>query len=247
MQRVFPVPVDSILFSEEIMVGAVRILKLAIASTAGAAVLLAASASPARAQFDFGLTAGPTIANFSGTYVDHSIPTWGVVFGAYVEWHFSPHWSVEAAFGTAQMGAFEVETPLGEEAYDYRTSNVQIPIAVNFRTPFFGDTWGLRAFAGGAPVFNTGCDVKPSSQFSFDTECSAETPGGEIAGSDLLIQFGVGIDRIFRGGSGVGFDLRYSIGTKNLWSEAVDNDLTAKNGVLDIKVRFFIPIEGPRS
>jgi hypothetical protein len=73
------------------------------------------------------------------------------------------------------------------------------------------------------------------------------TPGGEIAGSDLLIQFGVGIDRIFRGGSGVGFDVRYSIGTKNLWSEAEDNDLTAKNGVLDIKVRFFIPIEGPRS
>ena len=230
------------------MVGPVRVLGRSLpAALVGAVCLLAVTASPARAQFDFGLTAGPTIANFSGTYVDHSIPTWGFTGGAYFEWHLSPHFSLEAAFGISQMGAFEVETPLSDEAYDYRTSNLQVPIAAVYRTGFFGQDWGFRAFAGGAPVFNTGCDVKPSSQFSFDTECSADTPGGEIAGSDLVVQFGIGVDRIFNGGSGVGFDIRYSIGTKNLWSEAVDNDLTAKNGVLDIKVRFFLPIEGPRS
>ena len=229
------------------MVGAVRFLKLGLACSAICALLLAATAAPARAQFDFGLTAGPSIADFSGTYIDRSIPTWGVTAAAYVEWHLSAHWSIEAQFGVAQMGAFEVETPLSDEAHDYRTSNLQIPVAVNYRTPFFGENWGFRAFAGGAPVFNSSCDVKPTGQFSFDTECSAETAGGEIAGSDFLIQFGVGLDRIFKGGSGVGFDVRYSIGTKNLWSEAEDNDLTAKNGVLDIKVRFFIPIEGPRS
>lgn len=229
------------------MVGAVRVLKIGLVSSAGVALLLAATVSPARAQVDFGLTAGPTIADFSGTYIDHSIPTWGFTGGAYVEWHLSSHFSLEAAFGISQMGAFEVETPLSDEAYDYRTSNMQIPVAAVYRTGFLGEAWGFRAFAGGAPVFNTGCDVKPSTQFSFDTECSAETPGGEIASSDFLIQFGIGVDRLFKGGSGVGFDARYSIGTKNLWSEAVDNDLTAKNGVLDIKVRFFIPIEGPRS
>ena len=229
------------------MVGAARILNLGIASSAAAALLLATTSSPAKAQVEFGLTGGPSIADFSGSYVDHSISTWGVTIAAYVEWHFSPHWSVEGSFGMVQMGAFEVESPLYDEAYDYRTSNLQVPIAAVYRTPFFGDTWGFRAFAGGAPVFNTGCDVKPTTQFSFDTECSMDTPGGEIAGSDLLIQFGVGVDRLFSGGSGIGFDARYSIGTKNLWSEAVDNDLTAKNGVLDIKVRFFWPLEGPRS
>ncbi|MCL7960560.1 MAG: PorT family protein [marine benthic group bacterium] len=229
------------------MVGVLRFFKLGIASSAGAAFLLAASPSPATAQVDFGLTGGPTIADFSGTYVDHSISTWGIVIGPYFEWHFSPHWSVEAGFMMAQMGAFEVVTPLEEEAYDYRTSNLQIPIAVNFRTPFFGETWGFRAFAGGAPVINSGCDVKPSTQFSFDTECSADTPGGEIASSDLLIQFGIGVDRIFKGGSGLGFDARYSVGTKNLWSEAEANGLTAKNGVLDLKLRFWWPLEGPRS
>lgn len=229
------------------MVGAARILRPKIASVACAAVLCAATAPPAEAQVEFGLTAGPTIANFSGSYVDHSIGTWGVVIEAFVEWHFSPHWSVEAGFGTAQMGAFEVETPLEEQAYDYRTGNLQIPIAVNYRAPFFGDTWGYRVFAGGAPVFNTGCDVKPSTQFSFDTECSADMPGGEIAGSDFLVQFGFGVDRLFLGGSSLGFDARYSIGTKNLWSEAADNGFTAKNGVLDLKVRFVWPLEGPRS
>jgi hypothetical protein len=241
------VPVDLILSSKETMVGAVRVLKFGFASAAGVVLLLGATVSTAQAQVDFGLTAGPTIANFSGTYIDHSIPTWGFTGGAYVEWHLSPHFSLEAAFGITQMGAFEVKTPLSDEAYDYRTSNIQIPVAAVYRTGFFGEDWGFRAFAGGAPVFNTGCDVKPSTQFSFDTECSAETPGGEIASSDVLIQFGIGVDRLFRGGSGVGFDARYSIGTKNLFSEADANDLTVKNGVLDIKVRFFIPIEGPRS
>ncbi len=229
------------------MNGAVRIAKRSVASAcAGALLLLAANAPPARAQVDFGLTAGPTVATFTGSYVDSAIRTWGFTGSAYVEWHLSRHFSLEAAFGIAQMGAFEVESPLHEGAYDYRTSNLQIPIAAAYRTSFFGDAWDFRVFAGGAPVFNTGCDVKPSTQFSFDEECGAENPGGEIASSDLVIQFGIGADRVFAGGSGVGFDARYSIGTSNLFSEAADNGLTAKNGVLDLKVRFFLPLEGPR-
>ena len=240
-------PVDLILYPEETMVGAVRISKLSVATCSAAVFCLAATASPARAQVDFGLTAGPSISNFSGNYIDHSISTWGFTFAAYAEWHFASHWSVEAGFGLTQMGAFEVETPLEEEAYDYRTANMQIPFAVLYRNGFFGETWGFRAFAGGVPVFNTGCDVKPSTQFSFDTECSADTPGGEIASSDFLIQFGFGVDRLFSGGSGLGFDARYSIGTSNLWSGAEDDGLTAKNGVLNLMFRLWWPLSGPRS
>lgn len=229
------------------MIGPVRAARLGLVSSATALLLIATLPSPGRAQVDFGLTAGPTIANFSGSYIDHSISTWGVTIAAYVEWHLSPHFSLEGGFGTAQMGAFEVETPAEEEPYDYRTSNLQIPIAVIYRTGFFGEDWGFKAFAGGAPVFNSSCDVKPSSQFSFDTECNPDTPGGEIAGSDFLIQFGIGVDRLFSGGSGIGFDARYSIGTSNLWAEAEDAGLTVKNRVLDIKLRLFLPIGGPRS
>ena len=229
------------------MVGARRLVKLSSASLLGTVLLVVTVAAPARAQVDFGLTGGPSIANFSGSYIDHSISTWGVTIAGYVEWHLSANWSVEAGFGLVQMGAFEVETPREDEAYDYRTSNLQIPVAAVYRTAFFGEDWGFRAFAGGAPVFNSSCDIKPSTQFSFDTECSADTPGGEIAGNDLLIQFGIGVDRLFSGGSGLGFDVRYSIGTTNLWSDAEAADLSAKNGVLDIKIRFFLPIEGPRS
>ena len=232
---------------QEVVIGTTRtVQRTALWTSVGVLLLLATFAPPAHAQVDFGLTAGPTIANFSESYVESSIDTWGFVGSAYAEWHFSEHWSMEGAFGISQKGAFEVETPLTAEPHDYRTSYLEIPIAFNYRNAFFGDTWGYRIFAGGAAAFATGCDVKPSSQFSFDEECSAETPGGELAGNDFLIQFGFGVDRLFKGGSGVGFDARYSIGTKNLLSEAEAAGLTAKNGVLDLRVRFFLPITGPR-
>lgn len=229
------------------MIGASRVAKSTIVfACAGTLLLLATTASPARAQVDFGLYAGPTIASFTGSYVERAIRTWGFTGAAFVEWHLSRHWSVEAGFGLAQMGAFEVKSPLHEEAHDYRTSNIVIPVAAVYRTGLSGEDWDFRAFAGGAPAFNSSCDVKLSSQFSFDEECGAESPGGELAGTDFLIQFGIGVDRVFGGGSGLGFDARYSVGTTNLFSEAKDNDLAAKNGVLDIKFRFFLPIEGPR-
>jgi len=205
--------------------------RTALRTSVGVLLLLATSAPSAHAQVDFGLFAGPTIAHMSGSYVESSIDTWGFVGSAFAEWHFSEHFSVEGAFGISQKGAFEVESPLHDEAYDYRFSYIEIPIAFNYRNAFFGDKWGYRVFAGGAAAFATGCDVKPSSQFSFDEECSTESPGGELAGNDFLI---------------LGFDARYSIGTTNLLSEAEDNGLTAKNRVLDLRFRLFLPLSGPR-
>ncbi len=230
------------------MPGATRsVRRTTFRASVAALLILVADAPAAMAQVDFGLTAGPTIADFSGSYVDSSIRTWGFGAGLWVEWHFSTHWSVEGTLGfVSQKGAFQVESPLTDEAYDYRTSNIEIPIVLNYRTGFAHDKWSFRAFAGGAPAFGASCDVKPSTQFSFDEECSVETPGGEFESSDFLIQFGIGADRIFRGGSGFGFDARYSIGTSNLFSEAAANDLTVKNGVLDLRVRFIFPLTGPR-
>lgn len=213
---------------------------------AGSLVFLGATAQPARAQVDVGLYAAPTIANYSGSYVDSSISTWGFVGGLFAEWHLSEHWSIEGSFAYGQMGAFEVESPLTSEAHDYRTVYIQLPIAVNYRTRFANDRWSLRAFAGGAPAVEVGCDVKPSTQFSFDTECSADTPGGEIESSDALVMFGIGVDRIFVGGSGLGFDARYTLGTANVLSDAEEAGLTVKNRVLDIRFRIFIPIRSPR-
>mgnify|MGYP001812159283 FL=1 len=220
--------------------------RLTFRATLGAIFFLAGVASPARAQVDFGLYAGPTIATYTGSYVDSAIRTWGIVGGLWFEWHFSTHWSVEGAISSSQKGAFEVESPLTAEKHDYRTSNIEIPIVLNYRTGFAHEKWSFRAFAGGAPAFGASCDVKPSTQFSFDEECSADTPGGELKSSDFLIQFGIGADRIFKGGSGFGFDARYSVGTSNLFSEAEANDLSVKNGVLDLKFRFILPLTGPR-
>jgi hypothetical protein len=240
-------PVRMIFPRQVVVIGTTRtVQRTALRASVGVLLLVATSAPSAHAQVDFGLTAGPAIADFSGSYVDSSIPTWGLYGSAFVEWHFSEHFSVEGAVATSQKGAFEVESPLTDEPHDYRTSYLEIPIAFNYRNAFFGDKWGYRVFAGGAAAFSNGCDVKPSSQFSFDEECTADTPGGELAGNDFLIQVGFGVDRIFKGGSGVGFDARYSFGTSNLLSDAVDNDLTVKNRVLDIRVRFFLPITGPR-
>jgi hypothetical protein len=232
---------------QEVVIGTtLTVQRTAFRASVGVLLLVATSPPSAHAQVDFGLTAGPAIADFSGSYVDSSIATWGLYGSAFVEWHFSEHFSVEGAVATSQKGAFEVESPLTDEPHDYRTSYLEIPIAFNYRNAFFGDLWEYRIFAGGAAAFATGCDVKPSSQFSFDEECTADTPGGELAGNDFLIQFGFGVDRLFMGGSGVGFDARYSIGTSNLLSDAADNDLTAKNRVLDLRFRLFLPLSGPR-
>jgi hypothetical protein len=229
------------------MVGTTRLVHRVMQASAGALMLLVAGASPARAQVDFGISGSPTIANLSGSYVDSSISTWGIAFVFYVEWHFAEHFSVEGGISPlSQKGAFEVESPLHDEAYDYRTTYFEIPIAINYRNAFFGDLWGYRIFAGGAPAFSTGCDVKPSTQFSFDTECSAETPGGELASSDFLIHVGFGVDRLFKGGSGLGFDARYTFGMKNQLSEAEAAGLTATNRVLELRFRLFLPLEGPR-
>ena len=124
---------------QEVVIGTTwKIQRKALRASVGVLFLLAASAPSAHAQVDFGLTAGPTIANMSGSYVDSSIDTWGVVFVFYVEWHFSEHFSLEGGVSPmAQKGAFHVESPLYDEAYDYRFSYFEIPIAVNYRNAFF--------------------------------------------------------------------------------------------------------------
>ncbi len=209
--------------------------------------LTVTGASGASAQVNLGFTAGPTIADFSGSYVDSSISTWGFVGGAYAEWRFARQWSVSGGVNViSQKGAFEVESPTQDSMYDYRTGYFEIPLALNFLVPFAQDAWDFRAFAGVTPALGSSCDVKPSSQFSFDTDCADGEPGGDFEKGDLLFQFGVGIDRVFEGGSGFGFDVRYSIGTQTVLEEASTAGMSAKNRVLDIKIRLFLPLEGPR-
>jgi len=214
----------------------------------GAAALTVASASPAAAQWDFGIFAGPTNADFTGSYVESSVGTWGFTLGVFVERRFSRHFSLEAGVSMlGQAGSFKVKSLGRDSIWDYRTGYLQVPIAVNYLLPIADDKWELRGFAGFSPAFGGSCEIKPSNQFSFDTDCGgAGLPGGDFEKFDLLLQFGVGFDRVFNGGSGFGFDARYSIGTQNVLGEAAANGLSAKNRILDIKFRLFLPLEGPR-
>ena len=212
-----------------------------------AVALVVAFASPAAAQWDFIIFAGPTNADFSGSYVDSSVGTWGFTGGIGVEWKFARHFSVEAGVTVlGQAGSFRVASPTQDSTWDYRTSYLQVPIALNFLAPFASNKWEFRGFGGVSPAFGNKCEVKPSSQFSFDIDCDESLPGGDFEKFDLFIQFGVGIDRTFKGGSGFGFDVRYSIGTQNVLTEAADAGLSAKNRIIDIKFRVFLPLEGPR-
>lgn len=215
-------------------------------SLVGALALLIASSSPAAAQWDILLTVGPTISNFSGSYVESSSSTWGIVGGVAVQWRFARHLALEGGFNLlSQKGAFKVRSATSD-SIDYRTAYIEFPIALAYLFPIADDAWDIRVFGGATPAIGTGCDIKPSSQFSFNTDCAASLPGGDFETFDLLVQFGVGFDRIFKGGSGFGFDARYSIGTQNVLEAASADGLTVKNRVLDIKLRVFMPLEGPR-
>ena len=213
----------------------------------GVVGLLTVSASPAAAQWDIGIYAGPTITNLSGSYVENSIHTWGFTAGLFFERYFSPKWSVEAGINViSQKGGFEVVSESQPSQHDYRFNYFEVPIAVNYIIPFASDAWDFRGFAGATAAFGSDCEVKPSSQFSFDTDCGADQPGGEFEKFDILINLGVGFDRVFKGGSGFGFDVRLGLGTQNTLGEAADNGQSALNRELDIRFRVFLPMSGPR-
>ena len=209
--------------------------------------LIAASASPAAAQWDLGIYAGPTRTTLSGSYVENSIHTWGFTAGVFFERYFSPRWSAEAGINIiSQKGGFEVVSASQPMQYDYRFNYIEVPLAINYIVPFANDAWDFRGFAGATAAFGSSCDVKPSTQFSFDTSCAAGFPGGEFEKFDLLINLGIGADRVFEGGSGFGFDVRYGLGTQNTLGEAADNGQSALNRELDIRFRVFLPMSGPR-
>ena len=130
----------------------------------GAVALVTASASPAAAQWDFGIFAGPTNADFSGSYVESSVGTWGFTLGFFAERLISRHFSLEAGLSfMAQAGAFHVKGATQDSLFDYRTGYLMIPIAVNYLLPFASDTWEFRGFGGVAPSFGSSLSGAPYS------------------------------------------------------------------------------------
>ncbi len=208
--------------------------------------LLASTTSRADAQVDFGLTAGPTIADLSGSYIESSITTWGLIIGGFVDWRFHPRWAAQAGFNSTQKGAFEVLFAGEDEEYDIRLSYLEIPLSVRYRVPFAQDRWEFAPFAGAVVSFGSSCEIKPAGFPEFEDECGEEEPGGEFKTFDLVWQLGIGVDRVFKGGSGFGFDVRYSRGTQTVFEGATAADLSVVNSLLDIKFRMFLPLGGPR-
>ena len=202
--------------------------------------------SPARAQADFEIYAGPTIADITGSYVESSITTWGIVGGIVVDWRLHRRWAVESGITFAQKGAFEAKLADQDSLYDFRFAYLEIPVAIQFLTPLFEDRWLLGLFAGGAFSTRTACEVKQAGHPDFELECGSQTPGGEVAKNDIVIQVGVGMDREFAAGSGFGFDVRFSYGTQNVFKAASAEGLSSRHSVLDIKFHFFLPLGGPR-
>jgi hypothetical protein len=211
----------------------------------GALALIAVGApSLAVAQTDIGLYFGPNFSGMSGSYIESSTYRRGFAGGLFVERHLHRHWSVEVAVNFTQKGAFEVQAPGADSLVDYRFTYLQAPVTGHYLLPL-SDSWTLGFFGGGALALGMGCEVKPSTQFEFEDECSATRPGGELEDFDLVVLFGVEIRRVYGGGSRWGFDLRYSMGTRNVLTGAEAAGLSARNNVLDILFRIALPIAGP--
>jgi len=202
--------------------------------------------TPARGQYvDLRIFGGPSITSMNGDYVESATETWGFTGGAALAWHISRRFMLEGAFATIQKGGWTVVAAGETEPFDYRFGYTEIPILLTVLFPLSGDDWVFGVFGGGAPSFGGACSVKPVTQHAFK-DCTADTPGGELESFDAVVMFGVKMDRVFTGGSGFGFDAKFSQGTQNVLTGAADQGLTAKNFGFDVKLRIWLPLGGPR-
>ncbi len=210
----------------------------------GVLALIGLGASPAGAQTEIGLSFGPNFTSMSGSYIESSTYRRGISGGFFVEKRLHRRWSVEVAFNFTQKGAFEVQLAGEDSLVDYRFSYLQVPFTGHFLIPV-SDEWTFGLFAGGAFAAGAGCEIKPSSVFEFEDDCSPTTPGGELKDSDIVVLFGVEIRRLYKGGSRFGLDIRYSTGTQTVLEGASAAGLSARNNVLDIFIRIVFPLGGP--
>ncbi len=205
-----------------------------------AGLVLAGRAAEGQAQVAVGVVVGPSLSNLSGSFIESSELTAGLYVGPVIEWQISRHWAIETGFTILGQGAFSVVAAGEEGEWDFHVNYKQIPLRVRYLIPFADDRWVFGPFVGFGINFGGGCEIRPAGAPLFDDECTAETPGGEIASTDFQYAFGVVVDRVF-GGSGFGFDIRYVRGTKDVFLGAAENGLTSKNYALDIKFRIIFP------
>lgn len=196
--------------------------------------------SGAHGQFAVGLNVGPSLTNLSGSYIDDAELTAGIYLGAIGDWQISRRWAVELGFSSVQKGAFSVQAPGVDGAWDVKTNYLQIPVRVRYLIPFADGAWVFGPFAGVSYSFAGGCKIRAPGAPVFDDECTEETALGPSSGTDLMYSFGVVLDRIF-GTSAFGLDLRYARGTTDLFTAAADDGLTSKTTAIDIKFRIIFP------
>jgi len=208
-----------------------------------AATLLAVRNDVVEAQLRVGLDVGPILSNLSGSFIESSSTTSGIYIGAMLEYQFHRSWAVETGFTSLQQGAFNVRVAGFEGEKDFRTTYIQIPARLRYLIPFAGDTWVFGPFVGVGLSFGGSCKVRDPGFPIFDDECSSATPGGPMEKTDFMYSLGFVLDRVFAS-SGFGIDARFSQGTKDIFIDAADQGLTAKNRTFDIKFRMIFPSFG---
>lgn len=204
------------------------------------AAMIVASFGSIHAQVAFGLTVGPSLTNLSGSFIESSQMTAGLYVGGTLEWQVNDRWAVETAVTSLQRGAFSVEGVGVEGTWDVRTSYLDIPVRVRYLIPFADDKWIFGPFIGASFSFNGSCEIREAEFPAFDDACTEETAFGPTSTTDFLYAFGIVVDRVF-GTSAVGFDIRYSRGTRDLFIGPAGDGLTSKTNAIDIKLRLVFP------
>jgi hypothetical protein len=210
-----------------------------------AMILLATlcAAIPTSAQSHFGLRAGPTFGDMTGDFVEGSEGREvGVYLAVTVERQIGGNFALVTGVAFMQKGGMKLSLSSHDDRWGFRTTYLQIPLLLRHAFQIPNSRWSIAPYAGPALNLNTGCALKDADHFHFDLECEEGSPGGVPKSMEVSAPIGVAFWHEFEGGSRFVLETRLDLGFSNVFEEAGDLGMSARNNVLQAMFGFSLPL-----
>lgn len=234
-----------ILLSDNKMTSPSRLRKIIVVRISFFCILFFLS-SPIYSQNNLGILVGPSAATMSGSYIKGSSGLeWGFAAFINIDKEFGDRWSFVTGINVIQKGGKKLMLAIhGDSTYGYQSMYLQLPLLIRAKFPFASGKWYVAPYSGFFIGGNLSMAWKPGEQFEFEEEGADEnSPGGKPKKLEMGIPIGLHIWRQFPGGSRFMFDLHYELGLANVFQEAQDAGLKAKNNVICAMFGFSVPLQ----
>lgn len=152
-----------------------------------------------------GIKAGINLANIYGDDVDESDMLLGFGGGVFMEYSFTPQFAVQPEVLFMMKGATTTEVEDEESIdIDWKFNYIEIPVLLKFKPAMEGN-FKPNVFAGPAVGLLLSADAEPDGGESEDVKDFFKS-------MDFGITFGAGFMYMMQNGSGITFDIRYTLG-----------------------------------